>query len=588
MRTTLPAAAVRPGLAPLLAVLLAAALAPSRAAAGGWRLQAGGEYAQNDTWAADTGAKTTTPRLDIDLGLNAGGAVVAPGFLDWGVDGTYRRTAVNGSGDVQNRLSYGLHSTLFGDPRGPATLSAFASRRDERFSTEGASAGSTVGNSFGGGLNVRGSGSRPSLVGQYSWSKDDSNSIALGKNDRTLQSLLAQTAFGASTFSYSTSYRGSFSDGTFETDKYADHRVDLNADATVAPATKLRFSNLYYFRDTSAITAINARQEMESATATLVRAPSDGLLHSGTYSYSRATQRTTGLDVERLSHHLGYSVGGKLPAPEWSLRATADASFDENRENAAVQRTQSQSLTGLLAWRRSGEGSIVELHGGPTVGVFEPDGGGARMGYGATTGVLQSRTASVRTSLSYDVGFDKDVGSDQGWSFRQWATGSADMRVGLSSLQGSLQVTAERRQTTLFGSTGSRSVTGTGTWRLRQTDVTAQLGYQDGTSGRIPGGSSGDGLFIAPAYDSRTAYAQLGAGTILGRFVARARVRFGSTDLPDRPAYNETQLYGSLDYSYGALRIGLEDTYVVTDVYGGQYRVNQFLVRAYRVFGSRF
>jgi hypothetical protein len=581
MRTTLlPAAAA-------LAALLAA-LAPSRATAGGWLLRVGGEYAQSDTWAADSGAKTTTPRLDLDLGLNAGGNVGAPGLVDWNADGQYRRTAVDGNASVQQRYSYGLHTTLFGNPSGPASLSGFASRRDDSFSTEGASAGSVVGNSYGGGLTIRGTGARPSIVSNYSYSKDDSNSLGLGVTERTLQSVMAQAAFGASAFSYNTTYRGSFSDGTFVTDNYADHRIELNADATVAPATKLRFNNLFYVRDTSELSAINARQESESAAATLVHTPSDGLQHVGGYSYSRATQHTTTQDVERLDHHLSYSVGGRLPAPEWSLRGSVDASLDESRLNTTVTRTQSQSVTGFVAWRRAGAGSSVELHGGPTVGVLEPEVGGARLGYGATTGVVHSRDASVHTSLAYEVGFNKNIGPDEGWTLTQGATGTADMRVGLASLAASLQLTAERRQTPLFGATGSRAVTGNAIWRLRTTDVTAQLGYQDGTTGRVPGGTGGDGLFIAPAFDSRTAFVLLGAGTSLGRINTRARVRWSTTDLPDRPSFNETQLSGSIDYAYGALRVGIEDTYVVTDVYGGQFRVNQFLVKAYRVFGSRF
>jgi hypothetical protein len=584
MRTTL-------SLATALALLaLLTLLAPSRAAAtGGWTLRTGAEYGQADTWAVGSGAKTTTPRLDLDLGLNAAGALVGPGVVDWGLASQYRRTAVDGNASVQDRLSYGLNTTLFGSAGSPLSLSGFATRHDDSFSTEGAAAGSLLGVSYGGGFNVRGSASRPVLAGQYSYTHDDSNTVALGQTSRALQTVAAQTGFGASTFSYNASYSGAFSDGSFETDKYADHRIELNADAGVATDTRLRLSNVFYRRDTSALTALNARQESDATSASVINAPPDGhgLQHVGSYSYSRAMQRTTAQDVERLAHQVSYSLAGRLPAPEWSLRGTASANVDETRLNAVVSRSQGQSLAGVLTWRRSVERSVVELHGGPLVGVLEPESGPARLGYGASTGVVHSRNASVRTSLSYDVAFNHDVGVDQGSSLIQTAAGSADMRAGLATLHGSLQLGADRRQSPLFGATGSRSVTGTAAWRMRTTAVSAQLGYQDGTSGRV-GSIGGDGLFIAPAYDSRTAYAHLGAGTTLGRFVTNARIRFSSTDLPDRPRYSETQLYASVDYAYGALRIGLEDTYVVTDVYGGRFRTNQFLVRAYRIFGSRF
>jgi hypothetical protein len=582
MRTTLPAAAA-------LAALLAA-LTPSQAGAGEWLLRVGSEYAQSDTWAVDSGAKTTTPRLDVDLGLNAAGALGAPGVVDWGLVSQYRRTAVDGNASVQDRLSYGLNTTLFGRAGSPLSLTGFATRRDESYSTEGASAGSLLGSSYGGGLLLRGSASRPVLAGQYTYSESDSKSVALGQTHQAVQNVTAQTGFGASTFSYSANYRGAFSDGNFETDKYADHRIELNADAAVADETRLSLANVFYRRDTNALTALNARQESDGTTATVIRAPADGrgLQQVGSYSYSRAMQRTTAQDLERLAHQVSYSLAGRLPAPDWSLRTSVAASVDEARLNGAISRSQAQSLTGILTWRRAADRSVVELHGGPSVGVMEPHGADARLGYGARTGVLHSRNASVRTSLAYDITFNKDLGSEQGWLLLQTATSTADMRVGLATLQGILQLSADRRESPLFGATGSRSVTGTAAWRMRTTAVNAQLGYQDGASGRVPGGSAGDGLFIAPAYDSHTAFAHLGAGTTLGRFLTSARVRFSSTDLPDRPAFTETQVYASVDYGYGALRIGIEDTYVVTDVYGGRFRTNQFLVRAYRIFGSRF
>lgn len=575
MRTTLPLAAA-------LAALLAAP-APARAA-GGYVLRAGAEYQQSDTWAV-SGERSSIPRLDVDLGLNAGGSLGGPGLVDWNTDAQYRRTAVNGDDAVQDRISYGLRSTFFSAPASPAFLSVFASRRDESYSTEGAAAGSVEGNSFGGGLTLRGSGSHPFLSGTYAYAKDDLDSIALGRSSRALQVVQATTGFGASAFSYQASYRGNFSDGTFETDRFADHRIDANADATLAPATRLRLSTLYFTRDTSTLSAISARQEAESVTASVLRTPADGLQQTGGYAYSRGTQVTAASDVERIQHSLNYSAGGQLPAPEWSLRVGGNATFDEDRLGAAVSRSASQSLSAFLAWRRSQAGSSVELHGGPSVGALEPDSGAARFGYGATAGVSHSRSASVQTSFGYDATFNSNI-SDEGWSLVQSANGSALMRLGLASLQGSLQLSDERRQTPLFGASGSRALTALGAWRLRVTDVTLQLGYQDGTSGRLPSGS--DGLFIAPNYDSRTAYAQLSAGTTFARFNGRLRARFSSTDLPDRPAFNETQLAGSLDYAYGALRIAVEDTYVVTEVFGGQHRVNQLMVRAYRVFGSRF
>lgn len=571
----------------LVAVLALAALAPARAAAtGGWQLRAGAEYAQSDTW-APSGEHDKLPRLQLDLGLVAGGAIVAPGIVDWNATAAYQRAAVNGNDSVQDRLSYGLRSTLLGSPSGPLTLTGYATRRDDQFSTEGASAGSLLGRGYGGDFVLRGGGAKPSLTGRYDYAKDDADSLALGKTERSIQSVGAATVFGSSAFSYNASYRGAFSDGTFETDRYDDHRIDVNASSNVAADTSVRLGSSFYTRTTPQLTAINARQEAESIQASVIRSPLGGLQQSGTYTYGRSLQQTLGTDLERVQHRASYAAGGQLPNPEWALRGSLDGGYEEDRRGTEIARNASQSGTVAVTWRRASADSSTDVGAGPSIGVNEPDHGDAQLGWGAFASVAHSRSGSIQTSFGYSAGFTDNVGPEQGWAFRQAVNGNLGMRMGLASLQATLQGAAERRQSALYGAAASRSLTGIGLWRLRKTDVQLAVGYQDGTAGSLTSGAA-DALFIAPAYDSRSAYAQGTVTTALSVFVASGRVRYTSTSLPDRPAYSETQVGGAVDYAYGALRIGISDTYVVTDVYGGQLRVNQFLVRAYRAFGSRF
>ena len=570
----------------LAVALLALTLAPLPAAAQ-WTLRAGTEYDRTDTWANQTQA--SIPRLDLDLGLDARGAIAAPGVLDWDANAQWRRTAVDGNADVQNRLAYALRATAFAESGSPLTFGAHARRRDESFTTEGIAAGSLVENAYGGDFLLRADGTHPWLSGTYGYTKSDQDTIAFGKTDRTLQSVTASTGFGGPSFTYNAGYAGNFSEGTFAYDRFNDHRVDADADATMGPRTHLRISEIYYLREPTTSGNVNPQQELNNLRATVNHTSTGGTSHWVTYSYAHATQSTPASDVERTQHSLGYSAGGDLPFPEWSIRAGATAIYDQNQLGTSNTWDAGQQAFALVTWTRNSPGTSVSLRGGPTLGVIEPQNHDAQVAYGATVGVIHSRTAAATTSLSYDLSYDQNLGATRGWGFRQQASGSADMHIGLGVLRGSLIASADRRETDLFGATASRTLAATASFRVRVSELLFQAGRQDGTLGALPSNSLGDGIFVAPAFNSHSWYVILGGNSQLTRYLTvRGHLRHTSTDVPDRPVLNEEEAQAALDLGYGALRIALEETYVITEVPGGQVRTNQVFLRAYRTFGSRF
>ena len=334
---------------------------------------------------------------------------------------------------------------------------------------------------------------------------------------------------------------------------------------------------------------MNPRQELNNFRATVNHTSSGGTAYSTTYGYAHATQATPTTDIERTQHSLGYTMGGDLPFPEWSIRAGASAAYNQNQVGTTNTWDAGQQVFALLTWTRTHPGASVSIHGGPTVGVLEPQGLNAQVAYGATAGVIHTRTAAATTSLSYDISYDQNLGATRGWGFRQQASGSADMHLGLGVLRGTLLASADRRETDLFGATASRTLAATASFRVRVSELLLQAGRQDGTLGALPSNSLGDGIFVAPAFNSHSWYVVLGGNTQLTRYLtARGRLRHTSTDQPDRPVLNEDEAQAALDLGYGALRIALEETYVITEVPGGQVRVNQVFLRAYRTFGSRF
>jgi hypothetical protein len=293
--------------------------------------------------------------------------------------------------------------------------------------------------------------------------------------------------------------------------------------------------------------------------------------------------------VERALHRLSYGVSRDLPSPEWKVRGTLALSLSDDRVGTTSERTVGQALTTTLFWRRTRGDGYFEVRGGPLVGALEPAHGDPEVGYGGTAGVTALRSSTANTQLTYDVTYARNMPGARGWAFSQAAMGSADLRLGVGILRGTLQATGERRESVLLGPGASRSASAQASYLVRRSEVAAQAGLQDGFSAIPSREVTGDGLFIGPAYDSHSWFAALTASTRPWTYVLlRGRLRHTVRDLPDRPALSESEAFAAVELTYGALRLALEETYVISEIPTGTVRLNQVFIKAYRAFGSRF
>jgi hypothetical protein len=571
---------------PAVALALLAALAlprPSRAALE-WTARAGLDYQRTTTEGPATPA-TTVPRLDVDLALDLSGS--APGVLDLGGGVQYRRTAVTQSSvdAVRDQLSYRLRSTIFSNPRSPITVTGHATRVEDDFSTDGAAAGSLRSTVYGGDFTLNGV-TRPRLTAGYTFSDLDQASPLVGPSERTVHTVNAAAGHGTATYTIGTRYRGSFAEGTYAFDNFDDHRVDVDADVDLTRDFKLRLTDTYYLRHPTTESPFNPRQELNSLSAVLTRLGERGDNQTASYSYAHGLQSALDSeDQERSQHRLTYALLRVLPDPEWRIRGQVDVAFTEDRLGDATRRASGQSLGGTLFWRRQRGSNVFEVRGGPTVGVLEPDGQDAVLGYGGTAGLTYVRQAAIVTQTGYELSYGSDLQGIPGWTLRQQAYGSAEGRLGHGLLRGSLQASADRRDNDLFGSGASRALSAALGYRVARGDLRLDAGVQDGLVGAAPG----DGLFLAPPFDSHVRFATLSGSYGLFRYVTvRAHLRRTSRDLPDRPPLGEQEAYASLELAYGALRFAVEDKYVAAEVPTGELRVNQVFFRVSRVLGTRY
>lgn len=581
-------------LAAALAALLAALAAglPAGAAAWEYRGQLGLEYRQDDTW--DPGqARLRSPRLDLGAALQARGSIDHPGFIDWDAGVGYRRirSSVGDSTDEHDQLDYRLRSAFFQDPRSPLGVTLQALRQTDDYSAT-SGAGTYQTQTYGADLRLAQPG-RPVVEAGYSY-LDVAQTTADGTpSDRSVHTARGSVTHGTATLGTNLSYRGQFSTGTFATDNFDDHNVSASANVALSPTLVARVLDTWYRRTPTVESPFNARQELSGLSASLLQTLFGGDTQQASYTYAHGFQAIPGrTDEERLQHRLAYLVERRLDEERWRARGTVDATYSDLRGDLR-SRFGAQTLRGLVYRRFAGADRALELRAGPSVGVLEAISEDpavrdeTRLGYGATTGVRLNRTwAELSTFADYEISWSTDLG-EPGTSVRQALQASAEGPFGTGLLHARLLGGDDRRDArSLAGAT--RYLTGDVGYRSRRYQLSLLLSLQDGTAGALTD-PFGGGSFIAPSFRSHSRTAALSAsGSIWGPLGFQSSVRATSNDLPDRPSVNEYEGRLALEYGIGALRVAVEDRYVVSETSAGRRRFNEVFLRAYRVFGSRF
>ncbi|BDG06843.1 hypothetical protein [Anaeromyxobacter oryzae] len=573
----------------LVPMAIATLLAPAAPRAFEWSGRVGVLYGRDDQW-SPAGARLTDPRLDLDLALDAAGYFYRPGAVAYQGGVLYRRlaTSLGGPSRVDDDLSYRLRSAIFGDPASPFRLDLAADRVDSGSTSSGDQIGDFKSRIYGATATIAVP-DRPAVQLGYAYDELTRDVLTLGPSSRTLQTVTANAQHGATGYSYDARYQGHLSDGTFAADNYDDHQVDVNAAANLSDPFSLQFSEHYFLRLPRLDSTFNPRQETNSAFASLRygygNAPTVTRLN---YSYGHAVQTAPGVaDVERTSNRMELSVLRNLTST-WSLQGDVSGTFADDRLGVELQRNSGQDLSGTVRWRSATDTDSLELHAGPSVGLLEPSGADTQLAWGGRGGVALARTwGEYRTTLSYDLSYANGLAAEQGWSFRQQGLAGADRVLGMGVLRVQVTLSSDRHESPLFGAGASRSVSGRLEYRWGTSTLSAQASQSDGIAGTVTG-VNGDGLFLPAPYNTHVRTASLVGSTLFFRRIAvTGRALYSSTDLPDRPALDEGELYGSVDLVYAALRIGVEDRYVVSETPAGTGRTNQVLLRLYRTFGSR-
>jgi hypothetical protein len=556
-----------------------------------WLGRVGVQYDQEDT--TTPLGTASMPHLDIDLGLQLAGFVSRPDLLTYDGSVQYRRMTDRRPGEAQtvrDGINYQLRTNLF-TMLAPISASVHAGRENDQ-TTSGASGARSLhvdSQSVGGEVAYHENG-RPGLGVGYTRSELVTRVAGLPDTRRDLQFLTGSTSYAGPGFSLSTRYLGTLSSGTYEADRYDEHRVDANIAANITDRADARIDDSYYLRIPTALSPFNPRQELNSLVAVVTDHLGPLDLHQGVYNYVHALQSAPGSqDVERAAHRVGYLYQRTLN-PEWRLRTSVDGTFSTDRVGNAQNENAGQSLGLTAYWQRVWPSwGQLNLYFGPTVGVVEPQHASAEVGYGGTAGATVARNLpAMDLQASYDVMWNSDVGQ-VGSTFRQQARGSAQAPYGLVLVRGQLTLLSERHDVRGVGAGGLRTVSGIGSVSFGRFTGAVDANFTDGVSNPVANPGTSDGLFLSLPYNAHSySFGATGSVTLLRSLSLSASGRHLSTYSPDRPELTESEARGLLVYSVGALRFQVEDRYTWTTT-GGQFtRTNLFFVSAYRLFGSRY
>lgn len=575
---------------------LVATAVPARGGALEWVARAGLDYWRQDV--ETQGVRITNePRFDVNLILDAHGFFVQPDVIDWNAGVAYRRlrASYEGTSDsVTAGLSYHLRSVFFGSRVSPFTVTAFADHSADDVSFGQGPSGSVQSTSFGttARLTLQ---DRPRIDVGYTRLESLQSNPILGRSRVDRDRFSAGLGYGTQTFGYSAEYSAMLSKGTFATDNYDEHRARAAGNVTLSRRARLQLSDTFYRRTPTVSASVNPRQDLNHFDLRLMdltdRDPRDLAsrdFQEVSYSYTAGLSEAPGLPVSsRAAHRALFASERRLPAPEWSVRGTVTATYQEQALGAETDRSAGQTLATLVYWRRANETGLTELFAGPTVGGLERFDGVARLGKGASAGAIMHRavpTGNVRGS--YTIDYASEAG-EPGWFVSQQVSLGADRPVWTGIVRGQLFANARRAEAPLFGTTASRSVMGITDYTTRKALVELRLGIEDGLTGALRNPGAGDALFIAPSYDSHVRYASVrGTLRIVGELRLTGAGRISSTELPDRPSLSELEGRAGMSYVYGGFGFSFEDQYVVSSGVGAARKVNQMLFQVYRIVGG--
>lgn len=567
-------------------LLVAAAAAPAAAAALSLTADAGLQYSRYDGWSA-AGGEVTMPRLDLDLRLDARGAIVSRDVFDYALRASWGRITTDSAGgatSTRDNLSYSGRASLLANAVSPVSLSGFASRGETDFSSSASpdSFGHGIATSTGGSLGIKGEG-LPTLSADYMVTTSESEIAGLPLREQTFHTLTSNLSFGTAAFQMNASYSGEFRDGSWDTDSYTSHGILLNAHGSLGGNTlSLQSSSTFSLPDELVAGTFEQRATSFSA---LINAGGAGTRRNFSYGYGHSTTESPGVPTIEATHQsVSYEGDHFVTSSAFFTRWLVSASTGEARSgDDEPLRSTGETLGASLWWRRARPESTLEVNAGPRVSLYqtENDRGG---GLGGSAGARISRPFGDHAfQFSWTGSYGQNLFATIGWQFSQELGMTLNGPASTARYNANVHASSFRTHSPVTGDGAGRSIEASGSLSMPRTSLDARANFSQGTLGATQQQFTSDGLILPAPFDSTQVDVSVGGiFKLYPGLGSGLRFRLARSDIPGRPVLHEVGASASLSYRFGALGFTLEDRVGRTETAGGWDTSNLVMFTVHR------
>ncbi len=563
---------------------LAAARAPGVDVTG----SIGGGWVRSDTWTPE--AKTSSGGWDLNLHLDVGTDIVDPGLarLSLGADyGRYRSLYHEPTSQIEN-WRYRATLALLSATDFPLTLTASRYTSDVTSDSENFRTGSTEVNTLGGTAAMRG-GDLPNvtLAINRSWATTHAYLVPEISTQSTSLSVMANQA--RQSYTWNAVYNTSWNGGTRAESDYRSHDVSLEGSVPLGGGVDARFIDRYTLRDPRQDSPLSPRLSalQSSAGVTWKTAALTSLFD---YSYSRSLGEFVGApDQELVSHGLAWSVQYPISS-RTILSGTAGASFGLARVGTLEERAAGQQLGGHLSWQAPVRGFTLAVQGGFNVGVLEPSAGGTEGAWGLNAGVNAGGSIGGWVSTgSYYGSYSKGLGGQEGSTLSQNLVLTTAVPWTWAQVTAQLNASASRRDSGLFGTGISRSISTIVNGRRKAVSLSLHAGAVDGLAPTLQVGTLVDGLFLPASFNSHSWYVTLIGSLAASRSLSlSASAQIAQAAAAGQATQTDRGLTLAVGYVLGEFVFTLDDRIANGGVGGRTQTGNIVMLRASRSFGASF
>lgn len=566
--------------------LIAFALsARARAFSGGGSADVG--YSQAQTWSP--GAYDRANPWDYGLQLGLSDSVIAPTFLQWILNGSYRRqhTLLSRGSNDNNVLSYNAATSLLSQSRFPINL--YASRGTSDFASETS-------------VHTTGSAQTMSLGGNISVLLPDLPVLRL-----SIQRVLLDTTnlFGGETTSQSTQleagmhhsigrnsfgidYGTSWNSGNTGPADFRGHAVNGTLASNLSDDLQLTLFDRYYLRLPRQESATNPRWDDQALSAALEWRLSPTTRDRIEYRQQHQLFRAAGTADSEVTQYTASNSLRRAFSSELQAFATGNASYGIERLKVEEIRAASETAGGGVDWRRTAGKLSLSLSGSGDVGAVQQRDDGTRPTWtvnGSAGGGWTEEPWSGQAG--YSIGYAQNGATLIGSTLTQRAYASAGGQPGpAGSLRATLNASLDVRHDQLLGNALNRAASAGLGWTRGVLSVNGEAGLAVGATNGVAPGILATNTPIAPTrFNTTQLHATLSAFQVWGRWRFNEILRTLTKDVPGLP--NDTEHSAALvtAYQIGLITFSAEERFSLERTSGSQRTASYFVVRIARSFG---